>query len=367
MKKNFFGDTKILICIGSGGVGKTTVAASLGILAAKQGLRVLVLTIDPAKMLATTLGIANSTEITEVPGQNYPGKVYASVIDHQKTFEEFVMRAAKKSPAAVKILQNKLFKQLSTQLSHSQDFTSLEKLNTCAESGEFDLIILDTPPMKHAVDFLNAPQKLAALFSEGMTKWFRDPRGEKSSLIMNLFTQGTRRVLKILENLTGAEFVDQLTDFFQIIQSWQSELYQRTMNAQKLLMDSKTRFCLVSNFDEVKMIEAQNYAKEIKKSGFQLGYLILNRAFPSQIDLSLSAAQKDLKNPKFAAMVQKYEKIYAYYAGKEKIYAHLVQKMGQDLLCIKLADYQSRSDLAMLEQLADEVQGELDSQFSTSS
>ncbi len=354
MKNDFFGTTKVMICIGSGGVGKTTVAAALGILAAQQGRRVLVLTIDPARRLASTLGIEGSTDITEVPGQNYPGKIFASVIDHQKTFEEFVLRAAKKSPSAVRLLQNKLFKQLSTQLSSSQDFTSLEKLNTCYESGEFDLIILDTPPMKHAVDFLNSPQKLAALFNENMTKWFRDPRGEKSGLLMNLFTQGTRRVLKILEGLTGAEFVDQLTDFFQIIQSWQSELYQRTMNAQKLFMNPTTQFCLVSNFDEVKMMEAQLFAKEIRKSGFQLGYLILNRAFPNHVQFK--DLKTEAKDPKFLAMVEKFEQIRAYYHQKEKSYEDLVKKMGQDLLCIKLADYQSSFDLAMLEMLANDIQ-----------
>lgn len=357
MKKDFFGDTKILICIGSGGVGKTTIAATLGILAAQQGKRVLVLTIDPAQRLASVLGLGEKTDITEVPGQHYPGKLYASVIDHQKTFEEFVLRASKKAPGATKILQNKLFQQLSTQLSHSQDFTSLERLTACADSGEYDLIILDTPPMKHAVDFLNAPQKLAALFSENTAKWFRDPRGKKSGLLMNLLTQGTRRVLKILEALTGAEFVDQLTDFFQIIESWQAELYQRTMSAQKLLMDAKTQFCLVSNFDEVKIVEAQTFAKEIRRSGFQLGYLILNRAFPSQLQQQFKnrppLASTDLD---FQAMVQKYEQIRDFYSHKEAAYSELAEKMGQDLKCIKLADYQLGTELDMLEKLAREVQ-----------
>ncbi|MGZ3826805.1 MAG: ArsA family ATPase, partial [Bdellovibrio sp.] len=230
MTNQIFKEARILVCVGSGGVGKTTVAAALGVLAAKEGKKVLVLTIDPAKRLAQTLGIEGSADITKVPGQNFKGELYASVIDHKKTFDDFVARVAKKSESVEKILKNKLYQQLSTNLSGSQEFTSMEKLYSCYASGEFDLIILDTPPTKHAIDFLHAPQKLSALFSEGVAKWFRDPEGKKAGLFGHLLQTGTRQVLKILETLTGSSFIRELSDFFINIEQWQEQLLNRTVD-----------------------------------------------------------------------------------------------------------------------------------------
>lgn len=272
---------KVLVCIGSGGVGKTSVAAALAVLAAEQGRKVLVLTIDPSLRLASALGIDQSADITKVPNQNFKGELYAGVIQHKKTFDEFVMRAAKKSESAQKILNNHLYQQLSTNLSGSQEFTALEKLYSCYEKNEFDLIVLDTPPAQHAIEFLRAPQKLASLFNEGITKWFRDPSGGKVGIISNILQASTKQVLKLLETLTGSQFIRELSDFFQNIEKWQGELEQRTIDGHRLLVNPNTKFVLVTAFDEAKMQEAELIAKEIKKGGYNLVGLVLNRSLPN--------------------------------------------------------------------------------------
>lgn len=349
MTHPIFKDTKILVCVGSGGVGKTTVAASLGVLAAKEGKKVLVLTIDPARRLAQTLGIEGSRDITRVPGQNYTGELYASVIDHKKTFDDFVARAAKKSEAVEKIYRNRLYQQLSTNLSGSQEFTALEKLFSCYESGEFDLIILDTPPTKHAIDFLHAPQKLSALFNEGVAKWFRDPEGKKVGFFGHLLQTGTRQVLKILETLTGSTFIHELGDFFVNIEQWQGQLLKRTVDVHRMLVAPSTHFCLVTSFDQAKMKEAEYFSREINKGGYHLTTVVLNRVFPYWLDLR-SEVNTQKTHQELEIL---YSQMRSYYHQKDLIYKNFEAKIRGQVRVFRIPDLVSDiSDIAGLEELS---------------
>lgn len=340
--------TEILICVGSGGVGKTTVAAALGVLAAMEGKRVLVLTIDPAKRLATTLGIENTTEVTRVPGQDFKGELFASVIDHKKTFDEFILRAAKKSSAAEKILKNSLYQQLSTNLSGSQEFSSLEKLYSCYESGLYDLIVLDTPPTKHAMDFLKAPQKLSTLFSDNIAKWFRDPKGKKRGMFGSLLQTGTKQVLKILESLTGSGFIHELSEFFMNIEQWQAQLQERTAAVQRMLISKQTNFCLVTSFDSAKLKEAEYFAREIRKGGYHLQTLVLNRSFPSWLDFDSTPEAPD-ENPE---VVRLYKALKSYYQQREELYVAFEKRWAQQARIFRIPDMvKDISDLAALKEL----------------
>lgn len=349
MTSTLFNNTKVLVCVGSGGVGKTTVAASLGVLAAKQGQRVLVLTIDPAKRLAQTLGIEGTKDVTRVPGQNFKGELFASVIDHKKTFDDFVERAAKKTEAAQKIFNNSLYQQLSTNLSGSQEFTALEKLYSCYESGEFDLIILDTPPTKHAIDFLNAPQKLSALFNEGVAKWFRDPEGKKGGFLGHLLQSGTRQVLKVLESLTGSTFIRELGDFFINIEQWQGKLLSRTVDVHRMLVAPTTQFCLVTSFDQAKLKEAEYFSREIKKGGYHLGTVVLNRVFPYWLDLR--SAQDPGKGHE--DLVKLYSQMRSYYNQRDQLYQQFESGMKDEARVFRIPDLvKDISDLSGLDELS---------------
>lgn len=272
--------TKVLVCVGPGGVGKTTVAAGLAVKSAREGKKTLVLTIDPSRRLASTLGLESSSDLAKVPGADFPGELWAGVVDHRRTFDDFVRRAAGRGAAVEKLLNNRLYKQLSSTLSGSQDFTALEKLYTSVRDGGFDVVVLDTPPAQHALEFLQAPGKIANLFNEGIARWFRDPGAEKAGLLQKVLNTGTRQVFRILEMLTGSDFVKELADFFRQIEGWQEKLQERTSAVHRLLVSEDTEFCLVTGVDRAKLGEAEQFARELRKDGYRLTMVLLNRTLP---------------------------------------------------------------------------------------
>lgn len=269
--------TKTLICIGSGGVGKTTMAAAIAVGQAMAGRKVLVLTIDPSKRLAQTMGIKTDGELHQVtlPSHSKQGELWSCVIDHKKTFEWFIRTAAQDADVE-KILNNTLYQQLSGRLSGSQEFTSLISLQRHVASAEFDLVILDTPPSQHTWNFLRAPEKIAALFNEGVASWFRQDVTEKG-VFKRLLNMGTTQVLKALETLTGSVFMKELSAFFRAIQQWQKPLEDYVNNCHRLLTSSQTEFILITALDSSRIIEAQKLSREIQKQGYRLTQMIINR------------------------------------------------------------------------------------------
>lgn len=274
---NVADNTKTLVCIGTGGVGKTTMAASIAVGLAEAGKKVLVLTIDPAHRLAQTLGITADGNLHQVKVSGH-GQLWAGVINHQKAFDFFIRHAAQKNEAEVdRLLKNRLYLQLSGRLSGSQDFTSLVTLYRYASSKEYDLVILDTPPSQHTWNFLRAPEKISHLFNEGIASWFRNIEGEKTGVFKKILNLGTAQVLKALETLTGSQFIKELSAFFQAIQSWQKPLEDYVMNCHRLLISQQTEFLLVTNLDPSRMAEAQKLSREIRTQGYKLTSLVINR------------------------------------------------------------------------------------------
>ncbi len=271
--------TKTLICIGTGGVGKTTLAASISVGLAQGGKKILVLTIDPSQRLAQTLGIKNDGELHQVKlPSGATGELWAGVIQHQKAFDFFIRQAAGKTGSEVEsLLKNRLYLQLSGRLSGSQDFTSLVTLYRYVASEEFDLVILDTPPSQHTWNFLRAPEKISNLFHEGIASWFRNLDGEKTGVFKKIINLGTTQVLKALETLTGSQFIKELSAFFKAIQSWQGPLEEYVMNCHRVLTSQSTEFLMVTTLDPSRLLEAQKLSREIRTQGYKLTTLVINR------------------------------------------------------------------------------------------
>lgn len=268
-------ETKTLICIGSGGVGKTTMAASLAVGWANEGKKILVLTIDPSLRLAQALGIKTDGEIhsVKIPGK---GELWSCVIDHKKTFEWFI-RSVSSGLDVEKLLHNRLYQQLSGRLSGSQEFTSLISLYRYVNEGKYDLVILDTPPSEHTWNFLKAPEKIASLFNEGVASWFRQSDTESVGVFKKILNLGTTQVLKALETLTGSLFMKELASFFRAIQKWQGPLETYIMNCHRLLISGETEFVLITSLESSRITEAQKLSREIQKQGYRLTSVIINR------------------------------------------------------------------------------------------
>jgi len=273
---------KVIICVGSGGVGKTTVSASLGVLAAKQSKKVLIMTIDPSQRLRSALGFqpnAPASQIIRVPGQNFSGELHATWLDASQIFNDFIRAAAQDDESSQRLIKNRLYQQLSTTLSGSQEFTSLLQLAKVVDQMDYDLVILDTPPAQHAIDFLEAPEKLHQLFQESVVRWFVESESERG-IVRKILAKGTVTVLGALQRITGSDFMTELSEFFKSVSAVQGRITRKTVEVRELLRRDTTRFLLVTAFDQAKLREAHLLRQYLQNEGYRLEGVLLNRAFP---------------------------------------------------------------------------------------
>lgn len=318
---------QVYITLGTGGVGKTSIAASLACYFAKLKKRTLVVTIDPSQRLKTTLQLKEQGENQVIESPQLGGYLSACLLDSKYIFDDFIRRGLKNEELAQKLIKNRLYQQLSTTLNGSQEFTALEKLLFEFESGQWDVIILDTPPAGHAIDFLRAPQKLNRLLDERIAKWFRSPK-DGGTFIGGLFQFGTRNLMKALELLTGGEFMKELSDFFDQIQFWQTKLEARLSRVQSLLSSQSCHFILVTTYDEAKLKEGLSLRKTLRQEGLHLSNILVNRARPywlepeASMDASLLTPQEQ-----------------EFYQLQKQYYANRTQR-GQEILSSKHNEFQ---------------------------
>ncbi len=331
---SFFKSEKVIVCAGSGGVGKTTIAACLGIGFARRGKRVLVLTIDPARRLASALGLdmndLGSLVEVKVPGQSYKGELFASMIQPQAVFDEFVRQRASSAQAAEKLMRNSLYRQLVSSLSGSQEFTSLERLLSAVQSERYDIVILDTPPTQHAVDFLRAPERIYSLFQESVTKWFAakstESGGTVKTLLGKVVERGTHTALRALEKITGSAFVGELGEFFAAMADLQDQVSARSIEVHRLLTSEATSFVLVTGFDHSKLVEAKDFFVELKRGGYRLSGVIVNRSQPAWLELeplqaNLADRAHNLSVPHIERrFLQLYQELQGYYSLRKDTY-----------------------------------------------
>ncbi len=270
-------DTRVVVSVGSGGVGKTTTAAITAIHAAMRGKRALVMTVDPARRLANSLGIKGlGHDVQRIPLPNADGELWATMLDMKNTFDGIVERYSKDEDAAQRILDNRFYHHFSTSLAGSQELSASERLFEVVESGKYDLVVLDTPPTSNALDFLDAPVRFFEALDSTAIQWVVGATGFARG--NGLIGMGTQFVLKVLGRFTGQDFFQELGEFLFHFSGLLDGIRDRSDSTQELLRAADTRFVIVTTPDPSTVEEAMGFRERLDGFGVHVGGVVVNRA-----------------------------------------------------------------------------------------
>lgn len=269
-------EAEIVICCGSGGVGKTTTAAVLALQAARDGRRAVVVTIDPARRLADALGLEGiGNTPTRIDG-DWDGELSAVMLDTKSTFDAVVTRYAADPDQAERILGNRFYKNISGALSGTQEYMAMEKLYELQADDSFDLVVVDTPPTRHALDFLDAPKNLTRFLDHRLYRILTAPTRGVMKAVNKAATSFIRQVTKVV----GAEVFDDAIAFFQAFEGMEDGFRERADAVLQLLDDPRTAFVLVASPRRDTVDEARFFAEKLAESSIPVAGLVVNKVHP---------------------------------------------------------------------------------------
>jgi anion-transporting ArsA/GET3 family ATPase len=277
----------ICICAGSGGVGKTTTSAAIGAGMAARGLRVCVLTIDPAKRLADSLGLrelGNEAERVDPAlfarhGVEMKGELWAMMLDAKATFDELVARQAPDEESRDRVLDNPIYQQISNALAGSQEYMAMEKLFELHTEGRFDLLVLDTPPTRNALDFLDAPRRLTQFIEGRSLRVFMKPTG----LAARVAGRGATVALGVMKRIVGFDLLADLADFFNAFSGMVDGFQARAKRVNSLLADPHTCFLVVCGPQGEPVDEAVYFHRKLVEAKLPFGGVIVNKVhYPAE-------------------------------------------------------------------------------------
>jgi anion-transporting ArsA/GET3 family ATPase len=267
----------IVVCCGSGGVGKTTVSATFALAAARAGRRACVVTVDPARRLADALGVQSLLNTpTEVQGE-WPGHLSALMLDTKTTFDDLVHRYARTPEQAEGILGNRLYQNLSGALSGTQEYMAMEKLYELVESNEFDIVVVDTPPTRNALDLLDAPRRLTRFLENRLFRALLLP----TRMSLRAVGVATQALLRTISKVAGAEIVQDAVAFFQAFEGMEEGFRIRAGAVREMLADPQTAFVLVTSARPDAIAEATFFAEKLLERDLAPAALVVNRIHPS--------------------------------------------------------------------------------------
>jgi anion-transporting ArsA/GET3 family ATPase len=277
----WLGDTRLVVCVGSGGVGKTTTAAAIGLWGALAGRKTMVLTIDPAKRLANSLGLSafgNEEMRIDLAGQpDTKGELWAMMLDSRSTWDNLIIKASPDEATRQRILDNHVYRHMADTFAGSQDYMATEKLYDLVYSNKYDLVVLDTPPVKNALDFLESPGKLVNFLDERVLSWYLVSRSPRAMLSRRLMAGTSAVVYRLLGYIFGDEFLDDIAQLFQEFKELYAGFRERHDAVVKLFREPSTGFVTVCAPNESSLDVASFFQEELKSRELTRAGVIVNQ------------------------------------------------------------------------------------------
>jgi anion-transporting ArsA/GET3 family ATPase len=276
---------EVIVCVGTGGVGKTTISSAIGIASALKGNKTLVMTIDPAKRLAQAMGIKELTNTpTPVPIKAFKNclpnsniNLDAMILETKTTFNNLIKRYSSSPQKAEAILNNSYYQYVSGELTGSEDYMAMEKLYEIKKEYDYDLIVVDTPPARHAINFLTAPNRMIQLISSGVLKWLIRPSKNIGLIGLNIINKAPQKIIKLLKSYVGLEIVEELIEFFSEFDELYSGFRTRAKEVDALLSSKKVQFYMVTAPTQEAIEEAIYFYSIMKDYKINFAGFIVNK------------------------------------------------------------------------------------------
>lgn len=267
-------------------MGKTTLSAALGLKFALEGKKIIVLTIDPAKRLATALGLEHLTDEPKkikIPTSGKKGEMWAMMLDTKRTFDRIVEKYAPSDDAKKRIYQNKLYQHMSQMLAGTQEYMAMERLFEIHQQNHYEAIIVDTPPMQNALDFLRAPQKMMNMINNSMLHLLLKPTLGLGKSSLKFLEKGSHQILKIFDRITGFAFMQDISEMLIAFQQLLGGFQSRANQVNELLSHPQSQFLAVCTTHDNSILELENFHNQLTENQYNLGHIIVNRVYDGTV------------------------------------------------------------------------------------
>jgi anion-transporting ArsA/GET3 family ATPase len=348
---------EIVIACGSGGVGKTTAAAAAATMAAvRHGGKVLVVTVDPAKRLANALGLQGfGNQAKRVPPEAFKeagvsprGELWAAMLDTKQSWDNLVLRHAPDDQTAKRILDNPLYQNITGRFVQSHEYIAMERLYELHSDGEYDLIVVDTPPTRNAIDFLEAPQRMGDFFSSRLLRLLTVPYRSR------LVNFASKPFYTIADRILGSQFLEQIAEFFILFQTMAPGFVERAEAVTRLLHDRRTTFVVVTTLEAAPAHEADFFIDVLASKKFHLGAVVLNKVLPAYLReaRATTVADRVVERSKAIAGQLVEEKVVLADAAQLQ---RVLTEVGQNFLRFQLVSQREAEQQAELGRIPDIV------------